>query len=107
MYYAPHTLQRLVPPTTQRDEYNRVVAQSEGTWEDVCSCRMDDNATQDIVSDNGQVYRPKYKVVCEGVQDIAAGERVRAYTADGTLRGEGEVVQVLRTNYLDYTVLFI
>lgn len=105
MYYAPHTLQKSLNTVTL-DSYGRP-SREEGGWEDVGACRCDDNSTDDIVTDDGSTYRPRYKVVCEPSCEIENGNFVRCVASDGTVRGSGVAVKVQRTNYLDYMLFYL
>ena len=71
MMYAPHILQRKDMSITN-DEFGRPIFGDE-RWTDVTICRCDDNMTQEFKSENGEVYRPKFHVVCEKC-DIKAGD---------------------------------
>lgn len=105
MYYSPHALYRR-NETEVRDELNRIVSTGE-SWEYVCDCRCDDNSTQKFEDQNGRVYVPKYKIVCNRA-DIVAGDHVQCRMRNGgETRGEGRVLNVLRNNYLDYMVLYV
>lgn len=103
MMFAPHKLQKKVAELSN-DEFGRPVFADE-SWEDVCPCRCDDNMTQEFKSENGEVYRPKYHVVCEKCA-IQAGDFVRCMEGD-SIRGEGEVYTVKNTNFFDYTEIWM
>ena len=103
MFYSPHLLQKRVI-TVVRDALGRAESSNE-TWEDICPCRCDDNTTQKFTSDNGDVYTPKYHIVCPK-NAIKAGDYVRCMK-DGVLRGEGEVYIVKSTNYYNYTEIWV
>lgn len=104
MFYKPHTITYRRPQLT-RDEYGRPVS-SEGEWLDGGGCRCDDNSTQDLISDNGTVYRSTYKIVIEGKTEIQAGDEVIAYDKE-KVRGRGKVNRVIRTNKLNYSVIWV
>lgn len=104
MYYSPHILQKKVF-TDYTDEHGRPVFGQE-TWEDVCRCRCDDNTTSEFKNENGEVYRPKYHVVCDGNVDVKCGDEVQCVIG-GIVRGEGSVYMVKRTNYYNYTEIWI
>lgn len=107
MYYAPHTLQLKVITPPDKDEYNRPVDGSGGErWETVCRCRCDDNSTKEFRSENGDIYRPDYHVVCERNIRVRAGDSVRCVD-NGRVRGEGKVYMVKNTNYLGYSELWM
>lgn len=106
MFYKPHTIIYRRPQMT-RDEYGRPVT-SEGEWLDGGECRCDDNSTQDLISDNGTAYRSTYKIVIEGKTPIMAGDEVIArWKSDGSERGSGKVNNVIRTNKLNYSVIWV
>lgn len=103
MMYAPHILQKKLI-NTSNDEFGRPIF-GEEEWIDVCFCRCDDNITQEFKSENGEVYRPKYHVICEKC-DIKAGEFVRCMNNED-VRGDGEVYMVKNTNFFDYTEIWM
>lgn len=104
MYYAPHTLYKKVEMTT-RDEHNRIVSSSE-EWQQICPCRCDDNTTQKFEDENGRVYIPKHKIVCERA-NVTEGEEVQCLDENGEIRGEGRVLNAPKCNYLNYMVLYV
>lgn len=103
MFYAPHILQKKVTEET-RDSLNRVVSVSE-QWVEVCPCRCDDNSTAKVKDDAGNDYVYSYHIVCSRA-DIKAGDEVRVMSGE-SIRGEGTVVRVIRTNYLDYMSVYV
>ncbi len=109
MIFAPHKLQvkRITPP--QNDEFGRPIPGSGGeAWEDVCDCRCDDNTTKEFRSENGEVYRPAYHVVCAGNHGLNAGDYVRCvYGAESVVRGEGKVYITKVANFFDYSEIWI
>ena len=109
MYYAPHSLFKVVE-SEERDSLNRIVSSGKKKYY-ICDCRCDENTTQKYVDDNGRVYIPKYKIVCERA-DIKEGDYVQCYNKDdscccGKVIGEGRVVDAPKCNYLDYMVLYV
>lgn len=107
MYYSPHILQLKVITPPERDEYNRPIPGTGGeSWQDVCRCRCDDNTTKLFKSENGEWYRPDYRVVCDRSVSVKAGDRVRCMDGD-KVRGEGEVYIVKNMNYLCYSELWM
>ena len=72
----------------------------------LCKCRCDDNATREFQSANGEVYRPNYHVVCEKCVDVKAGTEARCLDGD-SVRGEGKVYIAKRTNYFNYSELWL
>ena len=101
--YAPHKL-FVKRVTITKDELNRTVGE-ETEWLPLGGCRCDDNTTIELKDDNGKVYVPKYHIVADK-QDVKAGDYVRVYEND-TLRGEGLVKSVIKTNYLGYMSLYV
>ncbi len=107
MIFAPHILQSKTVTPPNRDEFGRVIASdSSEKWITVCACRCDDNTTKEFKSENGEVFRPQYHVVCAGIHDIKAGEYVRCIVGD-EVRGEGEVYVPHKLNYLPYTEVYL
>lgn len=105
MYYSPHELYKKVTMTV-RDSMNRIKSSSE-EWQYVTDCRCDDNTTQKFEDDNGRVYIPKYKIVCNRA-DIRDGDYVQCLVkGTGEVRGEGRVLNSPKCNYLDYMVVYV
>lgn len=103
MYYAPHILQLKVVSAPDTDPYGRVVIGTGGEhWQDICRCRCDDDTTEELVSDNAEVYRSRWHVVSERNGKIKAGDTIRCIERDGAVRGEGVVRIPKRTNYYAY-----
>lgn len=86
MMYTPHILQKRIASASSRDEYGRIIPVTDERWETVCACRCDDNATQNLTTDNGEVFRPDYHVVCPGKADVKAGDYIRVMDG-GEVRG--------------------
>ena len=107
MYYSPHILQLKVITPPEMDEYKHPIPGTGGeSWKDVCPCRCDDNTTKEFTSDNGDVYRPDYHVVCGQNTIVKAGDYVRCMNGD-KVRGEGEVYMVKNTNCLGYSEIWM
>lgn len=109
MYYAPHALFKKIEHV-KRDSLNRIVA-TDATWVYVCDCRCDDNTTQKFEDDNGRVFIPKHKIVCERV-NVKEGDYVQCRMKDTLCNcyrviGEGRVFNAPRNNYLNYMVLYV
>lgn len=107
MYYAPHSLYKVVE-SEERDSLNRVVSSGE-VMQFIGMCRCDDNTTQKFEDENGRVYIPKYKIVCERA-DIKAGDYIQCFLGkddSGELRGEGRVFNSPKCNYLNYMVIYV
>ena len=88
-----------------RDSLNRITS-SGSQWVLVTGCRCDDNTTEKFEDENGRVYIPKYKIVCNRA-DIHAGDYIQCRTLDDKVRGEGRVLNAPKCNYLDYMVLYV
>ena len=101
--YAPHIL-FVKRKEVIRDEYNRT-QEVEANWVELGPCRCDDNATTSLRDDAGNVYVPKYKIVASRY-DVKAGDVIKVLSG-GELRGEGNVAQVIKTNYLDYLTIYV
>ena len=83
MIFAPHTLQVKVTTSMEEDEFGRPIPETGGeSWQDVCRCRCDDNSTKEFTSENGEVYRPNYHVVCEKKISLKAGDEVRCMNSE-------------------------
>lgn len=107
MIFAPHKLQvkRIIP--VQEDEFGRALPGTGGeSWTSVCSCRCDDNTVKEFKSENGLTYRPAYHVVCEGRQELKAGDYIRCMEGEN-IRGEGKIYLVKSTNYFNYSEIWI
>lgn len=107
MIFTPHILQVKVSTPLERDEFGRPIPNTGGeSWKDVCKCRCDDNTTKEFKSENGDVYRPNYHVVCEKKITIKARDEVRCMDGEN-VRGEGKVYIVKCTNYFNYSELWV
>ena len=107
MIFAPHILQIKVSTPLERDEFGRPIPKTGcETWKDICKCRCDDNTTTEFKSENGEVYRPDYHVVCEKRLSVKAGDEVRCMDGEN-VRGEGKVYIVKCTNYFNYSELWM
>ena len=104
MFYAPHTLYK-VSHKTERDEYGFPVV-DEPRKEYLTPCRCDDNSTEEIILDNGERYKYRYHIVCDGGIDVKPGDYVIAYNGE-SIRGEGKVVRRGVTNYYSYIELWV
>lgn len=107
MIFAPHILQVKVINPMKTDEFGRPIPGTGGeSWQDVCRCRCDDNSTKEFTSENGEVYRPNYYVVCEKKISLKAGDEVRCMEGEN-VRGIGEVYMVKNTNYFGYSEVWM
>lgn len=105
MLYSPHTLYKKQVGKLQTDALGKPIT-PKGEWEKIGECRCDDDTTQELVSENGQVYRSRYHVVYNLSHQIAEGDEIKCLNADGSLRGQGVVGRVQCTNYLRYSELW-
>ena len=106
MIYTPHILQVKVVTEPEKDTFGRPIPVTGGeNWQNVCGCRCDDNTTKEFTSENGTVYRPNYHVVCEKEISLKAGDEIRCMDGD-TVRGQGTVYTVKRTNYFNYSEIW-
>lgn len=133
MYYAPHILQKRVTPELSVDEFGRPIppgnvktftvgeqiifldkhlyadktADGDVYWENVCKCRCDHNRDAEIKKPDGSIVKPDYHIVCEGKRPgIHVGDYVRCLESDGTVRGEGYVINAPTLNYLPYAEVY-
>lgn len=104
MFYAPHNL-FVHRETVKRDEYNRP-SRTDSSEEFVCECRCDDADVSEIVTENGETFRPRYKVVAPRQSSVHEGDTVTVYDGDN-VRGAGTVRKVTRLNYFNYSTLWI
>lgn len=107
MMYAPHLLYVLREPSLEKDEFGRTVRTSSSEWVCVGECRCDDSSISEMKSDNGEVYRPSFHIVCGGGCGIKPGDRVEARWKSGEKRGEGVVKNVVGCNILDYKSVYL
>ena len=107
MIFAPHILEvkKVIPP--KNDDFGRPVPGAGGEqWQPVCHCRCDDNTTTEFRSEDGHVYRPSFHIVCAGKHGLKAGDYIRCM--DGAaVRGEGVIYLPKRTNYFNYSEVWI
>lgn len=105
MIYAPHILQKKVVEDPVENSNGNPVFVDNGVWVDVCQCRCDDNTTREIRSENGNLFRPAYHVVCPTC-DIKAGDEIRCI--DGcSIRGKGKAIMVKNANFYKYTEIWM
>lgn len=104
MFYKPHKLY-VKKEIVERDAYNRPIPSHE-CFHYVCDCRCDDNNIATITTEDGQVYRPNYHIVCEGHVKVGVGCEVRVMDGDN-VRGEGKVVNTKVLNYLNYSEVWV
>lgn len=109
MYYKPHFLQKLMLEPDLKDEFGRPVQiDSAESWVDVCECRCDHSGDKEVRLDDGTLARPEYRVICNCKSpQVRVGDHVRCVNADGSVRGEGNVVKMKTLNYLDYAEVYL
>lgn len=133
MYYAPHILQKRVKPDLPEDEFGRLIPPNniktfvvgeqlifldnhlyvdktpdgDVYWVNVCKCRCDHNRDAEIKKADGSIVKPDYHIVCEGKRpNIQVGDYVRCLESDGSVRGEGYVINAPTLNYLPYAEVY-
>ena len=106
MLYAPHTLYKKPKSKLKLDAHGRPVPTTAPEWELVGPCRCDDNTTQELKSENGQVYMSRYHVVYDKTDVVVEGDEIKCLDATGKVRGQGIVGMVKGTNYLSYSELW-
>lgn len=104
MYYEPHELQKRTTIEV-RNKYGEL-ERKEDTWVHLVGCRCDDNSTDHFQTDNGGVYVPKYKIVCDRA-NVKPGDYVRVLRDDGSVKGEGRVFNAPTCNFLDYMTIYV
>lgn len=110
MIYTPHILQRRLTEPQFNDSFGRPLNGDPSViWESVCRCRCDDNGDRELRGQDGKLYRPAYKVVCEGdAPGVRCGDYVRCVSGDyDKIKGEGYVKNDTRLNCLPFTQLFL
>ena len=107
MLYAPHILEKkvVIEPERDADGYEIPGTGSE-SWERVCHCKCYNRSADRTFTINGKTYPYKYRVVTDNVK-IEAGTVVRVLRADGSLRGEGIVINPMNTDYTNYGELWL
>lgn len=106
MLYAPHTLYKKSKSDVTYDALGKPIVAKSEDWVMVGECRCDDDTTQELRSDNGQVYWSRYHVVYDKSDAVVEGDEIQCTNADGSVRGGGIVGRVKSTNYLGYSELW-
>lgn len=108
MYYAPHLLQKRLSTTPALDEYGReIVGDSAEEWLDVCRCRCDNNSDREVMTPDGKVVRPDFRVVFDANNvNVAPGDYVRCLNRNGSVKGDGRVLRMKTLNYLSYGEMY-
>ena len=104
MFYAPHTLY-VKKAIVEHDRYGRPIVLDDN-WEYVCKCRCDENGTQELVSEEGKVYRSTYHIVCPRDIDVKSNEEIRVMNGD-KVRGGGRARNPKHLNFLDYSEIWV
>lgn len=134
MFYAPHILQKQVTPELIVDIYGRAIPPGNITvyktgiqmiflnkqlyidktedgdvyWEDVCVCRCDERDNREVKLSDGTVVVPNYRVICDGNNpDVKTGDYVRCCRANGSVRGQGKVIDTKKLNCLPYAEIYL
>lgn len=108
MIFSPHILKVKTNSEDAVDEYGHpIVSDDSEKWETVCKCRCDDNDTKEFKTDNGGVFRPSFHIVCDGVVSVKADDEIQCLSSDGSVRGSGKVYMVKKTNYFNYSELWV
>lgn len=105
MIYAPHTLYKKQVGQIKNDSFGKPLSPTE-KWVEIGRCRCDDDSTQELRSDNGQLYKSRYHVVLEKGYGVTEGDEIKCVNADGSTRAQGIVGMVKSTNYLSYSELW-
>lgn len=107
MYFAPHILERKITKPFDLDEDGNPIPGTGGEgWERIASCKCYDYNVNRTFTVNGRPFEYKYRIVIERT-DVKEGDYVRATYPDGSIRGEGTVVKTMRTDYLNYSQLWL
>ena len=105
MIYAPHTLYKKKVGKIHLDSLGKPIAPTE-EWVLIGPCRCDDDTTQELVSENGKVYKSRYHVVYDFNAEVTEGDEIRCTDGNGCVRGAGLVGRVKHTNYLRFSELW-
>lgn len=77
-------------------------------WVEVCSCRCDHNATHETRREDGTICKPEFVIVADtNLPEVNIGDFIRCLEKDGTIRGEGEVINLQTLNYLPYAKIYV
>lgn len=106
MFYAPHILYKKHSHELQLDEFGKPIPDYCEEWEEIGTCRCDDDTTQKLVSANGQEYHSRYHVVYDRTTAVKEGDEIQCLDKEGNVRGRGVVGMVKSTNYMTYSELW-
>ncbi len=107
--YSPHLLYVKTTPLMEKDEFGRTKRpESQPEWKCVGACRCDDASITEVTSDNGEVFRPSYHIVCDNLATVKMGDVVRVlWLKDYSFRAEGVVRNITTCNFLDYKSIYL
>lgn len=106
MYFSPHILQVLAEEEPKYDSNGQVIVKPENnTWETIGVCRCDDDNTQELKSDNGDMYMSHYHIVYEG-RGLKEGSNIRCLFGEA-VKAEGMARNPKKCNYFDYSEVWI
>lgn len=102
MIRYPYTLFLRLDPPKEYDELGRPIPpNSNDQWEKIGECRCYDDATVELVSNNGEVFRSKYHIVYKG-RNITEGVYVKCVDkSSGVTRREGMVYRFRYNNFFN------
>lgn len=108
MYFTPHILEKKSYIDPDRDDKGNTIPGTGGDmWEKIGSCRCDDNGAGRQIGVAGEMVVYDYHIVIAGNIKLAVGDYVRALDNDGSVRGEGVVIQSGKCNYLGYSEVWV
>ena len=106
MYFSPHILQVLAEEKPKYDSNGQVIVKPENnTWETIGVCRCDDDNTQELKSDNGDMYMSHYHIVYEG-RGLKEGSNIRCLFGE-TVKAEGIARNPTSCNYFNDSEVWI
>lgn len=106
MYFSPHILQALVEQEPEYDSDGQIIVKpEENMWKTIGACRCDDDGTQELKSDNGEMYMSHCHIVYEG-GGIKDGMRIRCMN-DEVIKAEGIARNPKTCNYFNYSEIWI
>ena len=104
MIFSPHRLQKFVVLDDLIDDDGNPI-DSLQEWEDVGTCRCDDNGVMKQVSVNGKLFDYHYHIVYEG-EKIPTDTLIKVLDK-GQLRAEGKVIKSAKCNFFNYTQIWL
>lgn len=103
MLYSPHKLSVFTGERWIDDSFGRPI-KVKGEWEELGACRCRDNDTKQLISVNGEDYQYSYKIIHTGSR-IEAGVKIRVDGRDEKVGGK--VIKSSKTNYFNYSIIYI